>query len=202
MEVRLEDKAITKVHLSPVSDSKGRSYFRFACQMSQKIGANLHTSLCKLRFLLGKWRGVGIGRGGPSGQWPYEEFLEISTTGQPWISYVGNGIKDGSPRHCEMGFFRCHTDGHVSMCLTDTLGNAYLLMGRLQEDESAPSTLTLTTESVVSPFFGRQPRVTKVERTYTRSGDSLTMHVRMATTNDDELTEHVHINYVPDVTSE
>uniref|UniRef100_A0A0X3PS85 THAP4-like heme-binding domain-containing protein n=2 Tax=Schistocephalus solidus TaxID=70667 RepID=A0A0X3PS85_SCHSO len=168
--------------------------------MSKKIAADVYTSLNKLRFLLGRWRGVGIGKGGPSGQWAYEELLEISTTGQPWISYVGNGYKDNAARHCEMGFFRGHTDGHVSMCLTDTLGNAYLLMGKMPEDESTPSTLTLTTESVVSPFFGRQPRVTKVERTYTRSGDSLTMHVKMATTNCDELEEHLHITYEPEVT--
>ncbi|VDK72955.1 unnamed protein product [Dibothriocephalus latus] len=74
-------------------------------------------------------------------------------------------------------------------------------MGRIPENEENPSKLTLTSESVVSPFFGRQPRVTKVERIYTRSGDTLTMLVNMATTDSAELEEHVRITYEPDVPS-
>ncbi|KAL7062419.1 hypothetical protein AAHC03_01155 [Spirometra sp. Aus1] len=156
---------------------------------------NVHISMHKLRFLLGKWHGSGVGTVGASRSFTYQENLEISSIGQPSFSYTANAIRDGKPMHRESGFIKCHTDGQVCFVVADNLGVAYLLCGSLNGEDSDSSSIVLTSQSIASAPFNKEPRVTKLQRIYSRSGDTLTMKVLMATNKSPELSEHLNIIY-------
>ncbi|VDL88622.1 unnamed protein product [Schistocephalus solidus] len=156
---------------------------------------DVHASMGKLSFLLGNWHGSGVGTVSESRSFNYQEDLEIKSIGQPSFSYTGNAVRDGKPMHRESGFIKCHTDGQVCFVVVDNLGVAYLLCGSLSDEDSEFPSLVLTSHSIASAPFNKEPRVTKLQRIYSRSGNTLTMKVLMATSKSPELSEHLNVTY-------
>ncbi|BHF59408.1 THAP domain-containing protein 4 [Sparganum proliferum] len=85
----------------------------------------------------------------------------IISIGQPSFSYTANALRDGKPMHRESGFIKCHTDGQVCFVVADNLGVAYLLLGSLNDEDTDSSSIVLTSQSIASAPFNKEPRVTK-----------------------------------------
>ncbi|VDM34186.1 unnamed protein product [Hydatigera taeniaeformis] len=138
-----------------------------------------------LSFLIGQWHGVGEGLlpHGPS--FKYEEDLVIENIGQPNFAYSAISFIDGVPRHRESGFIKCHEDGQALFCLADSL----------VETESKSTIILLASDSITRAPFNREPRVVEVVRDYKYDGERLHLVVRLSTTRNSKLSDHLQITY-------
>jgi hypothetical protein len=93
-----------------------------------------------LEFLVGTWRGEGVGAvaGGDGPDYPYAEELRIYDDGSPWLAYSTRviSIEDGSWLHSEAGWWRPHPaaeDGTVGveLVLSRPTGVTEVLIGRV-----------------------------------------------------------------------
>jgi hypothetical protein len=93
-----------------------------------------------LAFLVGTWRGEGVGAvaGGGGPDYPYAEELRIYDDGSPWLAYSTRvtSIEDGSWLHSEAGWWRPHPpneDGTVSveLVLSKPTGITEVLVGEI-----------------------------------------------------------------------
>lgn len=93
-----------------------------------------------LEFLIGTWRGEGVGAvaGGGGPDYPYAEELRIYDDGSPWLAYSTRVVStdDGSWLHSEAGWWRPHPaaeDGTVAveLVLTRPTGVTEVLIGHV-----------------------------------------------------------------------
>jgi hypothetical protein len=93
-----------------------------------------------LEFLVGTWRGEGVGAvaGGGGPDYPYAEELRVYDDGSPWLAYSTRvvSIEDGSWLHSEAGWWRPHpaaADGTVvvELVLTRPTGVTEVLIGQI-----------------------------------------------------------------------
>ncbi|EUB64691.1 putative fatty acid-binding protein [Echinococcus granulosus] len=156
--------------------------------------ADVHESMKRLSFLIGRWHGTGLGLlpHGPS--FKYEEDLVIENIGQPNFAYSATSLIDGVTRHRESGFVKCHEGSQVLFCLADNLGTCSILLGTM-ETESKSTKIFLTSDSITRSPFNREPRVVEVVRDYKYDGEKLHLVVRLSTTRNSELSDHLQITY-------
>jgi hypothetical protein len=93
-----------------------------------------------LGFLIGTWRGEGVGAvpGGGGPDYPYAEELRIYDDGSPWLAYSTQIVStlDGHWIHSESGWWRDHPadeDGTVSveLVISSAGGSIEVLIGQL-----------------------------------------------------------------------
>jgi THAP4-like, heme-binding beta-barrel domain len=93
-----------------------------------------------LGFLIGTWRGEGVGAvpGGGGPDYPYAEVLRIYDDGSPWLAYSSQIVStiDGHWIHSESGWFRdqpADEDGNVvvELVLSGPNGVTEVLIGQL-----------------------------------------------------------------------
>ncbi|VDK35787.1 unnamed protein product [Taenia asiatica] len=156
--------------------------------------AAVHESMKLLSFLVGRWHGTGEGflPHGPS--FKYEENLVIENIGQPNFAYSAASFIDGVTRHRESGFIKCHEDSQILFCLADNLGTCSILLGPV-EIESKSTKILLTSRSITRAPFNREPHVVEVVRDYKYDGKELHLVVRLSTTRNSELSDHLQITY-------
>ncbi|MBV9486232.1 MAG: FABP family protein [Frankiaceae bacterium] len=97
-------------------------------------------ALRPLEFLIGTWRGEGVGAipGGGGPDYPYVEELRIYEDGSPWLAYSSRvtAAADGRWLHSEAGWWRpqpadeSDTIG-VELVLTRATGVTEILIGHL-----------------------------------------------------------------------
>jgi hypothetical protein len=100
-----------------------------------------HTKLLRpLEFLVGTWRGEGVGAvpGGGGPDYPYAEELRIYDDGSPWLAYSTRVVAtdDGRWLHSENGWWRVQPpaeDGTVGveLVLTRPTGVTEVLIGHV-----------------------------------------------------------------------
>jgi hypothetical protein len=102
--------------------------------------AELPEALRPLEFLVGTWRGDGVGAvpGGGGPDYPYAEELRIVPDGSPWLAYTSRvvAVDDGRWLHSESGWWRpqpATEDGSVGveLVLTRPTGVTEVLIGEL-----------------------------------------------------------------------
>jgi THAP4-like, heme-binding beta-barrel domain len=100
-----------------------------------------------LEFLIGTWRGEGVGAvaGGGGPDYPYAEELRIYDDGSPWLAYSTRvvSIEDGSWLHSESGWWRPHPaaeDGtvDVELVLSRPTGITEVLIGHITDTPVGP----------------------------------------------------------------
>jgi hypothetical protein len=93
-----------------------------------------------LEFLIGTWRGEGVGAvpGGGGPDYPYAEELRIYDDGSPWLAYSTHvvSVDDGRWLHSESGWWRPQpADEHgtlaVELVLTRPTGVTEVLIGHV-----------------------------------------------------------------------
>ncbi|VDO11753.1 unnamed protein product [Rodentolepis nana] len=154
----------------------------------------VHESMKALEFLIGRWHGTGKGFLSNGSSFQYTEDLIIENIGQPNFAYSASSCIDGKTRHRESGFIKCHEDNKVVFCIAENLGSCSILLGALQTNANEKK-LHLTSDSVSRSPFNKEPYVIKSVREYLFDGEKLHLIVRLSTTKNTELTDHLKITY-------
>lgn len=140
--------------------------------------ANLHPELEPLGFLLGTWRGEGLGEYPTIDTFRYGEELSFDHVGDTYLAYTQRSwlLADGSPLHLERGFLRPGAGDALELTLAHPLGLTEVGEGRL--DGTAFELAT------VAGGVGRTTTgmaVTGLVRRYRVDGPTLVYEIDMAT---------------------
>jgi hypothetical protein len=130
----------------------------------------LHPGLARIAFLLGTWRGTGVG-GYPTlenGDFRYGQELSFSHAGKPVLAYASrtwaleddvNGNPPGTPLAAETGWWRPQPDGSLEVLLAHPTGIVEIYVG-----EITGAKIELTTDAVVRTASAKE--VTANHRLY------------------------------------
>ena len=144
----------------------------YGCAMS----VSLLPEVEPLRFLLGEWRGTGVGEYPTFDSFAYEEELEFGNVGKPYLTYrqrtwVVRG-DDRVPSHMEFAFWRPRPGGVVEVISAHPNGVAEIEVGSVEGSRVALRSHTLVTSPSAKD-------VVRLTRDFVVDGDVLTYDVRM-----------------------
>jgi hypothetical protein len=144
------------------------------CQ-ARDVHYELHPNVEALAALIGSWSGRGYGEYPSIAPFVYEESVEFSHTGKPFIAYrqKTNDVEDGRPLHAEVGFLRVPGPGRIELVVAHPNGIAEVAEGSL--DGGA---IRLRSTSVAST--GSAKEVTVIERDIDIAGPVIKYSLRMA----------------------
>lgn len=136
----------------------------------------MHADLEPLAFLLGTWRGEGHGDYPTVKAFAYEEELEFSENGEPYLIYAQRSRVpgDGAPIHLESGFWRPAGEGRLDVALAHPLG-----LTEIGEGAVSAGRIELRS-AFVARAAGGLP-VTRYDRRYEVDGDTLVYEQWMGT---------------------
>jgi hypothetical protein len=137
----------------------------------------LHADVAALAFLLGTWRGEGVGEYPTIETFRYGEELSFEHVGDAYLLYTQRSwlADDGSPLHLERGFLRPGQDGILELTLAHPLG--------LTEVSEGPLDGTSFAIDSVAGGIGRTTTgvaVTGLRRRYRVDGATMAYEVDMA----------------------
>jgi nitrobindin-like protein len=138
------------------------------------VGPDTPAELEPLAFLLGIWRGSGIGAYPTIEPFEYGEEMAFEHVGDPFLLYSQRSwrLPDASPLHFERGFLRPGTRGRVELTLAHPLGLSEVSEGVLD----GPA-MELASTSVARTSTGSA--VTALVRRYRVSGELLRYELDM-----------------------
>jgi hypothetical protein len=128
-----------------------------------------------LAVLLGTWSGSGHGEYPTIDAFDYEETIDISHVGKPFLSYsqVSRHADDGRLLHGERGFWRMPIPGWVEFVIAHPNGIVEIAEGTFQH-----GTIRLASTSIART--GTAKDVQAIEREFVVEGDVLRYSLRMA----------------------
>jgi THAP4-like, heme-binding beta-barrel domain len=129
-----------------------------------------------LSFLLGEWRGTGIGEYPTVDSFTYEEVLEFGNVGKPYLTYrqrtwLVRG-DDRIPSHMEFAFWRPRPSGAIEVVSAHPNGVAEIEVGSVEG-----SRVALRTHAIVTSPSAKN--VVRLRRHFLVNGDTLTYEVDM-----------------------
>ncbi|HVF20956.1 MAG TPA: FABP family protein [Mycobacteriales bacterium] len=109
-------------------------------------GPDLHPALIPLAFLLGTWRGEGVGGYPTIEDFRYGEEVTFSHVGKPVLHYTQRTwrLDTEAPAHAESGFWRPQPDGSLEVVMAHPTGVAEIYVGSVTGTK-----IELTTDIVV-----------------------------------------------------
>jgi hypothetical protein len=138
-----------------------------------------HPDLAPLSFLLGRWRGVGVGGYPTIESYRYGEELSFSHNGKPFLIYSSRTWlldEEGNPArpsHLETGYWRPQPDGAVEVLLVHPTGIAEIYLGQV-----TGTRVEMSTDVVIRTATAKE--VTAGHRLYGLVGDDLAYAYDMA----------------------
>lgn len=123
--------------------------------------SDLHPDLVPLAFLLGTWRGEGVGGYPTLESFRYGEEVTFRHNGKPFLAYTQRtwALDDGRPLHAESGYWRGLPDGAVEVVLAHPTGIAEIYYGTV-----AGTRIDLATDVVARTVTAKE--VTALTRLY------------------------------------
>jgi hypothetical protein len=120
-----------------------------------------HGDLDPIAFLLGRWRGEGLGGYPTMEDFRYGEEVVFAQNGKPFLSYTQRtwSLDDGRPLHAETGYWRPRPEGGLEVVLAHPTGIAEIYYGTV-----AFSKIELATDVVVRTSSAKE--VTALKRLY------------------------------------
>lgn len=93
-----------------------------------------HGDLAPLTFLLGTWRGEGVGGYPTMETFRYGEEVTFRHNGKPFLAYTQKtwSLDDGRPLHAETGYWRPQPGGHVEVVIAHPTGIAEIYYGTVE----------------------------------------------------------------------
>ncbi len=139
------------------------------------MGASLPPALEPLAFLLGTWRGEGIGRYPTISDFTYREETRFEWPGKPVVAYEQRTwlLPDEPPSHSEVGYLRPTPDG-AELVLAQPGGVVEVSHGTVTGVHVELVSLAVVTTPTMTKS------ITEVRRTYERRGDRLWYRLDMA----------------------
>jgi len=136
---------------------------------------DLHPSLVPLAFLLGSWRGEGVGGYPTMADFGYGEETTFWHEGKPVLHYRQRTwrLDDLTPSHAEAGYWRPQPDGSLEVVLAHPTGIAEIYVGTIEGTR-----VSLATDVVVRTSSAKE--VTSLTRLYGLVEGNLMYAVDMA----------------------
>jgi hypothetical protein len=100
-------------------------------------GPELHPSVTPVRFLLGRWEGVGVGGYPTIESFQFGQEITFSHNGKPYLSYVSRTWRldaEGRPAQplaMEMGFWRPQPESRIEVVLAHPTGITEIYLGEV-----------------------------------------------------------------------
>jgi hypothetical protein len=139
----------------------------------------LHPDLAPLSFLIGRWRGVGVGGYPTIESFRFGQELSFGHNGKPFLIYssrtwlIDDEGKPGRPLGMEAGFWRPQPDGQVELVLVHPTGITEIYLGTI-----TGSRIELSTDVVTRTASAKE--VNAGHRLYGLVGDDLAYAYDMA----------------------
>jgi hypothetical protein len=138
------------------------------------VTEELPAELAPLAFLIGRWRGSGVGGYPTIEDFPYEQELRFTLYGKPVLAYESRSWSpDGRPLHRECGYWRPRPGGEVELLLAHPTGVVEVYLGRVDGNR-----VELSTDVVARTPSAKE--VTAGHRLYGLVGEELMYAVDMA----------------------
>jgi len=157
------------------------------------MAAELHPDLAVLAPLLGEWRGRGAGEYPTIESFEYDETVSFGHAGKPFLAYQQrtSSADDGRPLHAEAGYWRIPSAGLAEIVIAHPTGITEVLEGFAAPNSAGETdTLIIDVRSLVIASTTSAKEVTRTERTFEVTGDTLRYTMRMAAVGQ-PLTHHL-----------
>jgi hypothetical protein len=134
-----------------------------------------HGDLAPLAFLLGTWRGEGVGGYPTMESFRYGEEVTFRHNGKPFLAYTQRtwSLDDERPLHAETGYWRPRPDGGVEVVLAHPTGVAEIYYGTVEGER-----IDIATDVVARTTSAKE--VTALKRLYGLVAGKLMYAVDMA----------------------
>jgi THAP domain-containing protein 4 len=156
----------------------------------KKNKMQIHPNLEKtVSFLIGTWKGEGVGIYPTIKTFEYEEELTFTPLpGKPILFFVQKTWKkdDKTPLHAESGYIRVPKENLVEMVNSQPTGVAEVYQGNVKEQ-----TITLDSKSITRTEMTKSPHVLQTKRVMTVVNDQLDYLFDMSTTTNEKLENHL-----------
>lgn len=143
------------------------------------VNPTLHPDVAALACLLGQWSGTGAGHYPTIDPFEYREDVTFGHVGKPFLAYRQATVRTdtGVPSHAEVGYLRGVGEGRVELVLAHPTGIAELATG-VVEPTADGLVLRLVSSDLAATATAKD--VSRIERTFTVSGDVLRYDLSMA----------------------
>lgn len=157
------------------------------------MAAELHPDVAILAPLLGEWRGRGAGEYPTIEAFEYDETVSFGHAGKPFLAYQQRTLSadDGRPMHAEAGYWRIPSAGLAEIVMAHPTGITEVLEGFAAPNSAGETdTLIIDVRSLAIASTSSAKEVTRTERTFEVTGDTLRYTMRMAAVGQ-PLTHHL-----------
>ncbi len=121
----------------------------------------MHPDVAPLAFLLGTWRGEGVGGYPTLEDFRYGEEVTFGHNGKPFLAYTQRtwALDDDRPLHAETGYWRPQPEGRLEVLIVHPTGVAELYYGTVDGTR-----IELATDAVLRTATAKE--VTALKRTF------------------------------------